>query len=126
MTFSSDGAMLTSAALSGYHTYDDTTKTEALDLIKGNSQVFDVRLPDGSSLSAKKFEIIASSSRSIVFSDGTTKVSVELSEEGYDYSFVVSGTTESSGKPEMYWERNALRTEKGITTERGILVLFIS
>ncbi|MEC8458596.1 MAG: membrane protein insertase YidC [Bacteroidota bacterium] len=118
LTFSSAGAMLTSAALSGYHTYDDTTKTEALDLIKGNSQVFDVRLPDGSSLSAKKFEIIASSSRSIVFSDGTTKVSAELSEEGYDYSFVVSGTTESSGKPEMYWERNALRTEKGITTER--------
>lgn len=118
LTFSSDGAMLTSAALSGYHTYDDTTKTEALDLIKGNSQVFDVRLPDGSSLSAKKFEIIASSSRSIVFSDGTTKVSVELSEEGYDYSFIVSGTSESSGKPEMYWERNALRTEKGITTER--------
>ena len=35
LTFSSDGAMLTSAALSGYHTYDDTTKTEALDFIQG-------------------------------------------------------------------------------------------
>lgn len=118
LTFSSAGATLTSAALADYHTYDDTTKTEALDLIKGNGQVFDIRLPDGSALSAKKFEVIASSSRSLVFSDGTTKVSIELSEVGYDYSFIVSGTAESSGKPEIYWERSAQRTEKGITTER--------
>ena len=47
LTFSSAGAILTSAALADYHTYDDSAKTEALDLIKGNSQVFDIRLPDG-------------------------------------------------------------------------------
>ena len=44
LTFSSAGATLTSAALADYHTYDDTAKTEALDLIQGNSQVFDIKL----------------------------------------------------------------------------------
>ena len=54
LTFSSDGAMLTSAALADYHTYDDSAKTEALDLIQGNSQVFDIRLPGGEALSSKE------------------------------------------------------------------------
>ena len=45
LTFSSAGATLTNAALADYHTYDDTAKTEALDLIKGNSQVFDIHSP---------------------------------------------------------------------------------
>lgn len=118
LTFSSDGATLTSAALADYHTYDDTAKTEALDLIKGNSQVFDIRLPSGEALSSKEFEVLSSSARSIVFSDGSTKASIELAEVGYDFTFIVSGTAESSGKPEIYWERSAQRTEKGITTER--------
>ena len=118
LTFSSAGASLTSAALADYHTYDDTAKTEALDLVKGNSQVFDLQLPGGEALSAKEFEIASSTPRSVVFSDGTTKVSIELAEVGYDYSFVVSGTTNATGKPELYWERSAQRTEKGISTER--------
>ena len=118
LTFSSDGATLTSAALADYHTYDDTAKTEALDLIKGNSQVFDIRLPSGEALSSKEFEVLSSSARSLVFSDGSTKASIELAEVGYDFTFIVSGTAESSGKPEIYWVRSAQRTEKGITTER--------
>ena len=118
LTFSSAGASLTSAALADYHTYDDTAKTEALDLVKGNSQVFDLQLPGGDVLSAKEFEIASSTPRSVVFSDGTTKVSIELAEVGYDYSFVVSGTANATGKPELYWERSAQRTEKGISTER--------
>ena len=118
LTFSSAGATLSSAALADYHTYDDTTKTEALDLIKGNSQVFDIRLPGGEALSSKEFEVLSSSARSLVFSDGSTKASIELAEVGYDFTFIVSGTAESSGKPEIYWERSAQRTEKGITTER--------
>ncbi|MDB2473172.1 membrane protein insertase YidC [Schleiferiaceae bacterium] len=118
LTFSSAGAILTSAALADYHTYDDTAKTEALDLIKGNSQVFDIRLPGGEALSSKEFEVLSSSARSLVFSDGSTKASIELAEVGYDFTFIVSGTAESSGKPEIYWERSAQRTEKGITTER--------
>ena len=118
LTFSSAGATLTSAALADYHTYDDTAKTEALDLIQGNSQVFDIRLPGGEALSSKKFEVLSSSARSLVFSDGSTKASIELAEVGYDFTFIVSGTAESSGKPEIYWERSAQRTEKGITTER--------
>ena len=118
LTFSSAGAILTSAALADYHTYDDSAKTEALDLIQGNSQVFDIRLPGGEALSSKKFEVLSSSARSLVFSDGSTKASIELAEVGYDFTFIVSGTAESSGKPEIYWERSAQRTEKGITTER--------
>ena len=118
LTFSSAGATLTSAALADYHTYDDTAKTEALDLIKGNSQVFDIRLPGGEALSSKEFEVLSSSARSLVFSDGSTKASIELAEVGYDFTFIVSGTAESSGKPVIYWERSAQRTEKGITTER--------
>lgn len=118
LTFSSAGATLTSAALADYHTYDDTAKIEALDLIKGNSQVFDIRLPGGEALSSKEFEVLSSSARSLVFSDGSTKASIELAEVGYDFTFIVSGTAESSGKPEVYWERSAQRTEKGITTER--------
>lgn len=118
LTFSSAGATLTSAALADYHTYDDTAKTEALDLIKGNIQVFDIRLPGGEALSSKEFEVLSSSARSLVFSDGSTKASIELAEVGYDFTFIVSGTAESSGKPEIYWERSAQRTEKGITTER--------
>ena len=118
LTFSSAGATLTNAALADYHTYDDTAKTEALDLIKGNSQVFDIRLPGGEALSSKEFEVLSSSARSLVFSDGSTKASIELAEVGYDFTFIVSGTAESSGKPEIYWERVAQRTEKGITTER--------
>ena len=118
LTFSSAGATLTSAALADYHTYDDTAKTEALDLIKGNSQVFDIRLPGGEALSSKEFEVLSSYARSLVFSDGSTKASIELAEVGYDFTFIVSGTAESSGKPEIYWERSAQRTEKGITTER--------
>jgi len=118
LTFSSAGASLTSAALADYHTYDDTAKTEALDLVKGNSQVFDLQLPGGDALSAKEFEIVSTAPRSVVFSDGTTKVSIELAEVGYDYSFVVSGTANATGKPELYWERSAQRTEKGISTER--------
>ena len=118
LTFSSAGATLISAALADYHTYDDTAKTEALDLIQGNSQVFDIRLPGGEALSSKEFEVLSSSARSLVFSDGSTKASIELAEVGYDFTFIVSGTAESSGKPEIYWERSAQRTEKGITTER--------
>ena len=111
LTFSSAGATLTNAALADYHTYDDTAKTEALDLIKGNSQVFDIRLPGGEALSSKEFEVLSSSARSLVFSDGSTKASIELAEVGYDFTFIVSGTAESSGKPEIYWERSAQRTE---------------
>ena len=118
LTFSSAGASLTSAALADYHTYDDTAKAEALDLIKGNNQVFDLRLPGGEALSSKEFAVVSSSDRGIVFSDGETKVSIELAEVGYDYSFIVNGTAASSGKPEIYWERSAQRTEKGISTER--------
>ena len=118
LTFSTAGASLTSAALADYHTYDDTAKTQSLDLIKGNNQVFDLRLPDGEALSGKEFSVVASSERSIVFSDGEMKVSIELAEVGYNYSFIVNGSATASGKPEMYWERSAQRTEKGISTER--------
>lgn len=118
LTFSAFGASLTSAALAEYHTYDDTAKTTALDLIEGNDQVFDLQLPGGDALSTKKFEVVSSTSRTVVFSDGTTKVSIELSAVGYDYSYVVSGTSNTTGKPQLYWERSAQRTEKGISTER--------
>ncbi len=117
LTFSTAGAKMTKAALLNYHSYDDTAKVDPLHLVDGN-QVFDVRLPEGEGLNAKQFDVVSQSARSVVLSDGTTRVEISLPESGYDFDFVISGTTANTGKAEVFWERAAQRTEKGISTER--------
>ena len=117
MTFSTKGAAMVKAGLLDYHNYDDTAHTAPLNIIDGN-QIFDISIPGDEGLSAKEFSITSQSSRSLTLFDGKTKVEIELPESGYDFTYVVSGNATSSGKPELYWERAAQRTEKGIKTER--------
>jgi YidC/Oxa1 family membrane protein insertase len=117
MTFSTKGAAMVKADLLDYHNYDDTAHTAPLNIIDGN-QIFDISIPGDKGLSAKEFSITSQSSRSLTLFDGKTKVEIELPESGYDFTYVVSGNATSSGKPELYWERAAQRTEKGIKTER--------
>jgi YidC/Oxa1 family membrane protein insertase len=45
-------------------------------------------------------------------------VRITLPENGFDFSWIVSGRAAASGKPELFWERTAKRTEKGISNER--------
>ena len=117
MAFSTAGAKMTRAALLDYHNYEDSLKSAPLDLVN-NNQVLDIRLPDGEGLNAKQFDIVSQSPRSVVLSDGSTRVEVSLPESGFDFDFVVSGTTANTGKAEVFWERSAQRTEKGMSTER--------
>jgi len=117
MTFSTAGAKMTKAALLHYHSYDDSLKSDPLYLVDGN-QVLDVRLPDGEGLNAKQFAVVSKSSRELTLSDGETRVQITLPESGYDFDLVISGTTSTTGKAEIFWERAAMRTEKGMSTER--------
>ena len=117
MTFSTKGAAMVKADLLDYHSYDDTAQTAPLSIIDRN-QIFDISIPGGEGLSSKEFSITSQSSRSLTLFDGATKVEIELPESGYDFTYIVSGNAMSSGKPELYWERAAQRTEKGISTER--------
>ena len=117
LTFSTQGAVMEKAELLEYHTYDDSTKSEALALVDGN-QVFDIKLPGGASLAAQEFEISSSSATALTLVSEDTKVEITLPEEGFLFSYNVSGNAAASGKPEIFWEREAYRTEKGMTTER--------
>jgi len=113
LVYSTLGARLVSAEIKGYQTYDSLP----VQLVNGN-QVMDLRLPGNEALGTKEFMIESSASNALVLSDGTTKVSITLPEQGYDVKVLVSGTATSAGKPELFWERTAMRTEKGISNER--------
>jgi YidC/Oxa1 family membrane protein insertase len=111
------GAIMEKAALADYHNYDDSAKTEALAFVDGN-QVFDLKLPGGETLSSQEFEVVSKTDRLLVLSSGSTKVSISLPESGFLFDYTVSGQSAASGKPELFWSRDAYRTEKGMTTER--------
>ena len=113
LTFSTKGARMISAQILDYQTYDSLP----LYLVNEN-QTMDLILPGAESLNQKEFAIDSRSSSGVVLSDGITKVRITLPENGFDFSWVVSGRAAASGKPELFWERTAKRTEKGISNER--------
>jgi len=113
LTFSAKGARMISAQIKDYQTYDSLP----LYLVNEN-QTMDLILPGAESLNQKEFAIDSRSSSGVVLSDGVTKVRITLPENGFDFSWVVSGRAAASGKPELFWERTAKRTEKGISNER--------
>ena len=113
LTFSTKGARMISAQIKDYQTYDSLP----LYLVNEN-QTMDLILPGAESLNQKEFAIDSRSSSGVVLSDGVTKVRITLPENGFDFSWVVSGRAAASGKPELFWERTAKRTEKGISNER--------
>ena len=113
LTFSTKGARMISAQILDYQTYDSLP----LYLVNEN-QTMDLILPGAESLNHKEFAIDSRSSSGVVLSDGVTKVRITLPENGFDFSWVVSGRAAASGKPELFWERTAKRTEKGISNER--------
>ncbi|MDG1902808.1 MAG: membrane protein insertase YidC [Schleiferiaceae bacterium] len=113
LTFSTKGARMISAQILDYQTYDSLP----LYLVNEN-QTMDLILPGAESLNQKEFAIDSRSSSGVVLSDGVTKVRIALPENGFDFSWVVSGRAAASGKPELFWERTAKRTEKGISNER--------
>ena len=113
LTFSTKGAQMISAQIKDYQTYDSLP----LYLVNEN-QTMDLILPGAESLNQKEFAIDSRSSSGVVLSDGVTKVRITLPENGFDFSWVVSGRAAASGKPELFWERTAKRTEKGISNER--------
>ncbi len=113
LTFSTKGARMISAQILDYQTYDSLP----LYLVNEN-QTMDLILPGAESLNQKEFAIDSRSSSGVVLSDGVTKVRITLPENGFDFSWVVSGRAAASGKPELFWERTAKRTEKGISNER--------
>ena len=113
LTFSTKGARMISAQIKDYQTYDSLP----LYLVNEN-QTMDLILPGAESLNQKEFAIDSRSSSGVVLSDGVTKVRITLPENGFDFSWVVSGRAAVSGKPELFWERTAKRTEKGISNER--------
>ena len=113
LTFSTQGARLVSAQIKGFSTYTG----DSLFVVNQN-QTMDLILPGAESLGKKGFTIDTRSSSGVVLTDGATKVRITLPEEGYDFDWVVSGTAAAAGKPELFWERTAMRTEKGISNER--------
>jgi YidC/Oxa1 family membrane protein insertase len=113
LTFSTKGARMVSAQIKGYQTYDSLP----LYLVNEN-QTMDLILPGAESLNQKEFAIDSRTSSGAVLSDGATKVRITLPENGFDFSWVVSGRAAASGKPALFWERTARRTEKGISNER--------
>ena len=113
LTFSTQGARMISAQMKDYQTYDSLP----LYLVNEN-QTMDLILPGAESLGQKGFIIDARTSSGVVLTDGSTKVRITLPENGFDFSWVVSGNAGIAGKPELFWERTAMRTEKGISNER--------
>jgi YidC/Oxa1 family membrane protein insertase len=113
LTFSTQGARMISAQMKDYQTYDSLP----LYLVNEN-QTMDLILPGAESLGQKGFIIDAQTSSGVVLTDGSTKVRITLPENGFDFSWVVSGNAGIAGKPELFWERTAMRTEKGISNER--------
>lgn len=113
LTFSTQGARLVSAQIKGFSTYTG----DSLFVVNQN-QTMDLILPGAESLGQKGFTIDTRSSSGAVLTDGATKVRITLPEKGYDFNWVVSGTAAAAGKPELFWERTAMRTEKGISNER--------
>ena len=113
LTFSTQGARMISAQMKDYQTYDSLP----LYLVNEN-QTMDLILPGAESLNQKEFAIDSRSSSGAVLTDGATKVRITLPENGFDFSWIVSGRAAASGKPELFWERTAKRTEKGISNER--------
>lgn len=113
LTFSTQGARLVSAQIKGFSTYTG----DSLFVVNQN-QTMDLILPGAESLGQKGFTIDTRSSSGAVLTDGATKVRITLPEKGYDFDWVVSGTAAAAGKPKLFWERTAMRTEKGISNER--------
>lgn len=113
LTYSTQGAQLVRAQVLDFQTYDSSEV-----LLVDHNQVLDLKLPGEEALSTKEFAIASQSSNSIVFTDGNTEVRVSLPERGYAINFTVNGTSTNGGKPELFWERTAYRTEKGISNER--------
>ncbi len=113
LTFSTKGARMVSAQLKDYQTFDSLPL-----FVVNENQTMDLILPGAESLGQKGFTMDTRSSSSVVLTDGTTKVRITLPENGFDFSWVVSGTAAVAGKPELFWERTAMRTEKGISNER--------
>ena len=113
LTFSTKGARMVSAQIKGFSTYTG----DSLFIVSDN-QTMDLILPGAESLNQKEFAIDSRTSSGVVLSDGATKVRITLPENGFDFSWIVSGRVAASGKPELFWERTAERTEKGISNER--------
>jgi len=113
LTYSTLGAQLVRAQIKGYQTYDSAEV-----MIVNNNQVWDIKLPGEAALSTKEFNVVSQNATSLVLSDGATQVEVNLEETGFLASYTVRGTSSAAGKPELFWERTAYRTEKGISNER--------
>ncbi len=113
LTYSTLGAQLVRAQIKEYQTFDSAEV-----LLVNNNQVWDIKLPGDAALSTKEFNVVSQNGTSLVLSDGATEVQVSLGETGFIANFTVSGTASASGKPELFWERTAYRTEKGISNER--------
>lgn len=113
LTFSTLGAKMVSAQLKDYQTYDSLPL-----YVVNENQTMDLILPGAESLGQKGFTVDSRTSSGVVLSDGETKVRITLPESGFDFSWVVSGTAAAAGKPQLFWERTAKRTEKGISNER--------
>lgn len=113
LTYSTLGAQLVRAQIKGYQTYDSAEV-----MIVNNNQVWDIKLPGEAALSKKEFNVVSQNATSLVLSDGATQVEVNLGETGFLASYTVKGTSSAAGKPELFWERTAYRTEKGISNER--------
>ena len=113
LTYSTLGAQLVRAQIKEYQTFDSAEV-----LLVNNNQVWDIKLPGDAALSTKEFNVVSQNGTSLVLSDGATEVKVSLEESGFMANFTVSGTASAAGKPELFWERTAYRTEKGISNER--------
>lgn len=113
LTFSTKGARMVFAQIKGFSTYTG----DSLFVVNQN-QTMDLILPGAESLNQKEFAIDSRTSSGVVLRDGATKVRITLPENGFDFSWIVSGRSAASGKPELFWERTAERTEKGISNER--------
>ena len=113
LTYSTLGAQLVRAQIKGYQTYDSAEV-----LLVNNNQVWDIKLPGDAALSTKEFNVASLNGTSLILSDGATEVKVSLEESGFMANYTVSGTASAVGKPELFWERTAYRTEKGISNER--------
>ena len=113
LTYSTLGAQLVRAQIKGYQTYDSAEV-----LLVNNNQVWDIKLPGDAALSTKEFNVASLNGTSLILSDGATEVKVSLEESGFMANYTVSGSASAAGKPELFWERTAYRTEKGISNER--------